>query len=245
MKNGDDSMTKENIENFEKYLKNSLLGLLAILVYFILPEFQGILFQMFDINTSLLSTEIKIIYSVIFDILMMAIMILIFYPQLKKDIADIKKNHQEYFKTYFRYYIIGLIVMMISNLIISFISGGGIAGNQESINSLFDISPLYIYFSAVIFAPIVEELVFRRAIRNIVPGKYLFILASGLIFGGLHIIGNINVWYDILYLIPYSSLGTVFAYILYKTNNIFVSMGLHFMHNGILIALQFFLLIFG
>lgn len=245
MKNGDDSMTKENIEKFEKYLKNALLGLIAILGYFILPEFQGLLFHIFDINTALLSTEIKIIYSVIFDILLMAMIILIFYSQLKKDIADIKKNHQEYFKKYFKCYIIGIIVMMFSNLIISFISGGGMAGNQESINQLFDINPLYIYFSAVIFAPIVEELVFRRAIRNIIPGKYIFILASGLIFGGLHIMGNISAWYDILYLIPYSSLGIAFAYILYKTDNIFVSMGLHFMHNGILMALQFFLLIFG
>ena len=52
-------------------------------------------------------------------------------------------------------------------------------------------------------------------------------------------------WYDILYLIPYSALGISFAYILQKTDNIFVTIGLHFMHNGILMALQVLVLIFG
>lgn len=238
-------MTIEKIQKFETYLKNALLGILALLIYFILPEFEGIFFQLFQIDTSILPIEIKVIYSTIFDILMIAIIMLIFHQQLKKDAKDMQENHFKYFKTYFKYYIIGLIVMMISNLIIAFISGGEIAGNQESINKLFVVNPLYVYFSAVILAPIVEELVFRRAIQNIIPGKYLFILTSGLIFGSLHVIGNITAWYDLLYLIPYSSLGVAFAYILYKTNNIFVSMGFHFMHNGILMALQFFLLLFG
>lgn len=245
MKYGDDYMTKEKIEKFEKYLKNALLGILAILIYFVLPSFAGIIFQLFNIDTSTLSTNIKIIYSLIFDILTMALIILIFYKQIKKDIIDIKKNHREYFSKCFKYWIIGLIVMMISNLIITFISKGEIAGNQETINELFKINPLYIYFSAVIFAPVIEELVFRKAIKNIIPNKYIFILTSGLIFGWLHINGNINNWYDALYLIPYSSLGVAFAYMLYKTDNIFTTIGFHFMHNGILIALQFFLLIFG
>jgi len=175
----------------------------------------------------------------------MSIIILLFNKSLKKEFANFKKNHKSYYKNYFKYYLIGLIIMMFSNLIITIISNGSTAGNQDIINELFKISPLYIYFSSVIFAPIVEELVFRKAIRNIVPSKILFILISGLLFGGLHVFGTVEAWYDLLYLIPYSAPGIVFAYILYKTDNIFVSMGLHFMHNGILIALQFFILIFG
>ena len=35
------------------------------------------------------------------------------------------------------------------------------------------------------------------------------------------------------------------AYILADSDNIFISIALHFMHNGILIALQFILLIFS
>lgn len=238
-------MTIEKIEKLEQYIKNALLGILALMVYFLLPKIEGIFFEIFNVNTTNLSMNIRIIYSIIFDILQMAIIILIFNKCLTKDFKDFKENHQIYYKNYFKFYLIGLIIMMFSNVIINLISNGSTAGNQEAINDLFKISPLYVYFASVIFAPIVEELVFRKALHNIVPNKILFILISGLVFGGLHIIGTIETWYDLLYLIPYSSLGIVFAYILYKTDNIFVTMGLHFMHNGILIALEFFILLFG
>ena len=135
--------------------------------------------------------------------------------------------------------------MLISNSIIIYIFESGMSSNEEAIRDLFKISPLYIYFSSVIYAPIVEELTFRQGIRNIMDKNILFILVSGLLFGGLHVITDVNNLVDLLYIIPYSSLGIVFAYMLYKTDNIFVSMGFHFMHNGILIALQFLILIFS
>ncbi len=90
----------------------------------------------------------------------MSLIILLFYKTLKKIFKISKLTIKKYFSKCLRYWIIGLFIMMISNLIISIISGGKIAGNQEAINNLFDISPLYIYFASVIYAPIVEELIF-------------------------------------------------------------------------------------
>lgn len=238
-------MTIEKLEKFEKYLKSSLLGLSSLLIYFILPKLEGLFFEVFGVDTNAISLNIKITYSIIFNILIMAIIILIFNKSLKNEYKDFLKNHKQYYKDYFKYYLISLIIMMFSNMLIAIISNGSTAGNQEAIDELFKISPIYIYFASVIYAPVVEELVFRKGIRNIIPNGFLFILVSGFVFGGLHVIGNIEAWYDLLYLIPYSVPGLTFAYILYKTNNIFVSMGLHFMHNGILIALQFFILLFG
>lgn len=234
-----------DIQKLQDYMKNALLGIVALLIYFILPDIEGIVFYLLDMDTSTLSITIKVLYTIIYNIFIMALIILVLHKSIETDWIDMKKNHKNYFQKYFKYWLIGLLIMMVSNLIISFISSGGIAGNQESIEKLFDVNPLYVYFSAVIFAPVIEELLFRRAIYNIIPQKIIFIFISGIVFGGLHIIGNIDAWYDILYLIPYSSLGIAFAYILTKTNNIFVSMGLHLLHNGILIALQFFVLIFG
>ena len=68
---------------------------------------------------------------------------------------------------------------------------------------------------------------------------------SGLIFGCMHVLGSAETLTDLLYIIPYGIPGCAFAYILCKTDNIFVSMGFHFLHNGLLVALQFILLIFG
>ena len=132
-----------------------------------------------------------------------------------------------------------------SNAFIVFILNGGIASNEDSVRELFKVSPIYIYLSAVFFAPVVEELVFRQGIRNLFGRNILFILISGLVFGGLHVVDGYETILDLLYLIPYSSLGIAFAYMLYKTDNIFVSMGFHFMHNGIIMGLQFIVLLFS
>ena len=238
-------MTINSIDKLKKYLKTAIIGIVALAIYFFLPLFEGIIFELLNIDTAYLPMGVKVAYAVILDILMIAILILLLNKSIKKDFIDIKKNHKEYYQKYFKYYLIGLFVMMVSNLIISAISKGGNAGNQEAITDLFKVAPVYVYCSAVFIAPIVEELVFRRAIKNIIPNSLLFILTSGLIFGGLHVIGNVEMWYDVLYLIPYSALGISFAYILHKTDNIFVTIGLHFMHNGILMALQVLTLIFG
>ena len=58
-------------------------------------------------------------------------------------------------------------------------------------------------------------------------------------------LSNVNSIVDLLYLIPYSVPGCAFAYILTKTNNIFVPIGFHFLHNGVTMSLQILLLIFG
>ena len=61
---------------------------------------------------------------------------------------------------------------------------------------------------------------------------------SGLIFGSMHVIGNFNSLIDLLFIIPYSIPGFMFAYIYKKTNNICVPIGMHCMHNSIMILLQ-------
>ena len=101
------------------------------------------------------------------------------------------------------------------------------------------------FITAVILAPVIEELVFRQAFRNIITNNWLFIIISGLVFGSLHVITSYETPTDLLYLIPYSAPGIIFAYTLVKSKNIFVPMGLHFIHNGLLLSLQFVVLIFG
>ena len=155
------------------------------------------------------------------------------------------KYHKEYFKKYFKFWLISVGIMMLSNFIINFFVKTGISANEETIRETFKISPIYIFFSSVIFAPVVEELVFRQSLKNIIPNKYIFIIVSGIIFGGLHVITSLTSVTDLLYLIPYCAPGFAFAYILADSDNIFIPISLHFMHNGILIALQFILLIFS
>lgn len=227
----------------ESYLKRVLVSLCAIVIYLILPEFQAAPFILLGIDTAYTPMAIKSIYMAAYEIMLMAIILFLFKDQLKLFLVDMKKNHQLYFKRYFKYWFLILGIMMMSNLLISIVNSGQIAGNEEAVRSVFTQAPVYMFFSAVVFAPLVEETIFRLGIRNIVKNDLLFILISGFIFGGLHVFPTMTNVMDLLYLIPYCTPGVVFAYLLVKSNNLFVPAGLHFIHNGVLMSLQFLVLI--
>lgn len=227
----------------KKYLKNCSIGILVILSYFLIPTY--IKYVVAYLANGSLSEEISVILSIIIEILTLAVILLLFNKRIKENYVDLKKNHKKYFSKYFKFYLIGLAVMYIGNAILIFRLNGGLAGNEESIRSILLVHPIYVYISAVLIAPSMEELVFRGAIKNIIPNSILYILCSGLIFGGMHLVGNITSIIDLLYIIPYSSLGIAFAYIYSKTDNIFITMMLHTMHNGILISIQIAVMLFG
>ena len=227
----------------KSYVNDFSLGIISILLYFSTSIIKYILLDIF--NVSVITGSAAVIYSLANEVLLVALILLVFHKKIEKDIEDIKKNHKKYFKENFKYYLIGIAIMLISNCILIYGFENGISGNEESIRSLFGTHPIYVYISAVLFAPIAEELVFRQGIKNIIPNDILFILISGFVFGGLHLIGNVSTFVDFLYIIPYSALGLAFAYILTRTNNILVTIGLHMMHNGILMAIQVMVLLFG
>ena len=98
--------------------------------------------------------------------------------------------------------------------------------------------------STVIYAPFVEELLFRKCIRKIIKGndkytKIIYILISSIIFGLLHVITLDASFNDILMGIPYMVVGLSLGYIYIKTDdNLFGTMQFHLMHNTILLILQ-------
>lgn len=238
-------LLKEDSNKTEYYLKNILIGICSIIIYFFMSYNSFFIFSLFNINIENLDENLIIIYSILVKIFTIGLIALINSKSLSRDLDDITKNNKRIYSDNIKFWLISLGIMFISNFIILLISGNATSGNEESIRELFQVNPFFTYFSAVIYAPIIEELVFRRSIRNIIKNDFLFIFISGILFGSLHVIGNIEYWYDILYIIPYSAPGIAFAYMLTKTNNIFTSIGFHFMHNGILMALQLLIFLFS
>lgn len=238
-------MEKKEDSKIINYVKTALLGLACLILYFIIPNIQLKFLNLFNIEYSEIAIPFKVAYLIIWEILTICIIMGILNKKIERDFKNIKKNHKEYYKKYFKFWLISIAIMMISNLIINTIITDGIASNEQTLRDTFKISPLYVFFSSVIYAPLVEELVFRQSLKNIFPNKILFIIISGIIFGGLHVITGFSSPVDLLYLIPYCAPGFAFAYILADSDNIFIPISLHFMHNGILIALQFMLLIFS
>lgn len=134
--------------------------------------------------------------------------------------------------------------MFSSNFLINLL-GGGMSGNETAIRDQFEIAPIFTFISSVILAPLLEEGIFRLGFRNVFKNNFIFILLSGLVFGGLHLLAGASIHLLALYLVSYCSFGVIFAYMLVKTNNIFVSLGFHMMHNGILMSIQMLIFIFG
>ncbi len=110
--------------------------------------------------------------------------------------------------------------------------------NQATIESLADNFPAYMIISAVILAPLVEEMVFRGFIYNWLK-KYNVILSmiiSSLLFGLLHVFDSILVNNDLselIQMIPYAVMGFTICYSYKKFNNIFVPIGIHSLMNAI------------
>ena len=238
-------LVNKKAKNVEKRLITFGKGMAALFTYFTLSELQTLPLVLSGVDYNVMPIALKVIYLLSFEILMVSAIGLILNKEIKKALTDIKKNHQKYFGKYLKYWLYSLIIMAGSNIIISFINGGGVAGNEETIRQIFTKAPIYMFISAVFIAPVLEELTFRQAFRNIFSNDKVFIIMSGLIFGGLHVVGNVNSPVDLLYLIPYCTPGFVFAYIMAKTDNVFVSMGLHFLHNGVMISLQILLMVLG
>lgn len=132
--------------------------------------------------------------------------------------------------------------MLISNFIIVSLFPNSVATNQEIVNSNIMIAPIYMIIASVIFAPFLEETIFRLGFREIFKNDTLFIIMSGLVFGGLHVISSYTNLINLIYIIPYSIPGFIFAYTLVRSKNIFVPIGLHFFHNAIMMIVQIVLL---
>lgn len=232
-------------KNIEKRLITFGKGILVLFTYFILSELQTLPLVFMKVDYVTMPLVAKVIYLLSYEVLMISIICLILNKELSKAIKDIKKHHKEYFSKYLKYWFLALIIMAGSNILISFINSGAIAGNEETIRETFAKAPVYMFISAVFLAPVLEELTFRQGIRNIFSNDLVFIIISGLVFGGLHVVGNVNSPVDLLYLIPYCTPGFIFAYIMTKTDNVLVSTGLHFLHNGVMMSLQILLIILG
>lgn len=213
-------------------MKNKLLNILkSIGIILLMLTFTNMFFSILNIDPTNITEKKYIFYLTLSNITLLGIYFLIYRKTIIKDFKNYIKDLENNFTTGIKYWLIGFIIMVVSNLIITFILNKGLAGNEEEVRAYIDSFPLFMIFNTVIYAPLTEELTFRKSIKDAINNKWTYVLISGLIFGGLHIISYITSWTDLIYLIPYSSLGIAFALLYHKTDNIFSTITMHAMHN--------------
>lgn len=233
--NESDSLPDKEMSFWERVEKKVIYGLIALgllLLYTFKDVIAIIGMLVLGFNLETMSTSVQIIFYLVVDVLILLFFIWVY----RKDfLANFKSYFGKGFGKRFRqsllFWIGGLMIMMISNYCISLLRDGAIANNEESVRSLIDLAPWYMGFEIIILAPILEELIFRKSIRNVFHNKYLYIFMSGFIFGGMHVFLSMTSALDLLYLIPYGALGIVFACLYQKTDNIFSTITIHSFHN--------------
>lgn len=107
-------------------------------------------------------------------------------------------------------------------------------GNQQSENErqiqerLKGTTVFLTIISVLIFAPVFEELIYRRSMLRITNFHTSVLFSSALIFGMAHLDTNKE---TIFHIIPYFMGGLVFAWSYKKFRNIWISIFAHFLHN--------------
>lgn len=212
---------------------NVVKCIFLFLLFFTISAIPVLIFRI-DINK--FNDLDKVIYSLSCSLLFLSIIMLCYRKTLVKDFKPYFKNFGKNFENSFKYYLVGVGVMIFSNLIITLLFQGDLSTNETTVRSYINASPLLMAIDISFYAPLAEELLFRKSVRDVVKNKWLYIFISGFIFGGMHVIGTEGL-IGLLYLIPYCSLGFTFAYIYAKTDNIYSSIMLHFMHNTLTLIL--------
>lgn len=223
---------KNQMINFKKLPK--LLGI--VLLFFFSSLFQLIPIYLFHISLEQINMN-QLWLTIFSNVILLILLIIIYRKSLKEDFKKIKGNLYSILDSGIKYWLIGLAIMAISNILIGLFITQAQAGNEESVQEMIHSSALSI-IAIGILAPIIEELVFRKSFREVFQNKTLFVLASGLIFGGLHVVLSLNSYWDLFYIIPYSSLGIAFGYMYQKTDNIYTSIIMHIFHNTVLTTLS-------
>ncbi len=157
--------------------------------------------------------------------------ILIFRKQLICDFKIFKKYFKEYSLLVFKTWGKALIIIVIMNLIIQIFTNTATSTNQETLQQMFNSNAILVALLSIIYAPIVEELIFRGTFRNFIKNKYLYIIISGVMFGLLHVIDDFQSISELLFIFVYSFLGCTLASIYYKTNNICTNIYMHAIQN--------------
>lgn len=220
--------------------KNKVIRLLSILiVYFgIYSELLPIFLRKVTLALNPKAEYIDFNIALACNIVIIVVVSILAYPWLKDGYLKIKDSMSDFYSCVAKNTALLLASSVVSSMIVNFITGMETSNNQNNINNSYEIAPFYLIFNVVIFAPIVEELVFRGAIFNLVKGKKNFWIAniiSAFIFGFIHVSASLysGNYLDLTYIITYMSMGIVLGLAYKDSDSIFGSIAVHFVNNAI------------
>lgn len=169
--------------------------------------------------------------SILVYVLILSLVLIFYFRELKDNFIIFAKNFKTYLPFIIKRYLIMLGVMVLVAIPIILLNNGETSANQTMVNALFKKIPIQALILSTIYAPFVEESVFRLSLSKLFSNKTLFIITSGFLFGSLHVIDKFTSLTDLLYVFQYAALGMCLAKAYADSKNIFVSISMHFIQN--------------
>ena len=209
-----------------------LKGLGTILLYYVISLGAGLCLQDLNFHENLVIATLS---QILYYLILLLILGILYRKRLYKDIKEFKK---EYVGIAFKNWLIGVGVMLILNIIISYFTTE-VASNEAANRVLLNSYPISSIISMVFLGPLIEEITFRASFKKAFSKWYTFAIVTSLIFGMAHIQNFFTNYQltELLYLLPYSALGFFFAKAFYETDNIYTSFLAHMFHNGMCVII--------
>ncbi len=234
------------MEKVKKFFKGIAFGAFIFFLYYLIcPNILALFFKNGIESSNFWISNLSYLAVYLGTFL---VILFIVRKEIFKQFKEFIHNPKPILSKGFTYWAYGIIVMIISNLIVTSIVGN-IAVNEQTTRETILKFPLYAFPTIILIGPFLEELVFRFCFRSSFTKKIPYALFSAFIFAFLHVstafdsftIQNILAHAsEFLFIIPYGSLGFFFAKSYYETNNIFSSIVPHMIHNFLSVLLILF-----
>ena len=201
-------------------------GILVFVLYLLIPMIIGMFLPSLN-NSNLLSVLVRFII----DVGVIALFIYLFKDDFKEYNKGLAKNPKKVIGVGLLFALFAFIAMPICNIILHVLNVSASDTNNDTINTLYGVIPLYMMFQTLIYSPIVEGITFRKVFKDAISNKWLFIIISGFVFGLYHIIYNMTSLSQILLMLPYFVVGMLYAGAYSKTDNIYSAFIATFVYN--------------
>ena len=201
-------------------------GILVFVLYLLIPMIIGMFLPSLN-NSNLLSVLVRFII----DVGVIALFIYLFKDDFKEYNKGLVKDPKKVIGVGLLFALFAFIAMPICNIILHVLNVSASDTNNDTINTLYGVIPLYMMFQTLIYSPIVEGITFRKVFKDAINNKWLFIIISGFVFGLYHIIYNMTSLSQILLMLPYFVVGMLYAGAYSKTDNIYSAFIATFVYN--------------
>ncbi len=228
-------------ETFPLHLR--LIGLLVIfpLYLYLLPNILLVpvanwVYYIFNWPSN---EAFQIFFNILYQICTLIPLIILLHNVLLQSVHDVKERGIGNFFVwlllgYFAFFATTIVFGLIENL---FVGGSATSQNQAGINDMVSGGVLPLIFVSVFLAPLTEELLFRGILFRLIrpAGRIPAILASGLLFGFIHVSDYVFAgdFHELLYMISYVGMGLALSTIYELRRNLLSTIFIHMMQNAL------------